>query len=408
MSLMLTHADALADVTALVRAGELDAAKREAARLLDTADEHTRDTLARCTWTLTHRPRTAITDLRQLAQTAATEQDAELIRACTPDPIEYHARPETQPPQDDRAPHWSADTRYQAPHDEHSRTDPAARRTARQRHQVGQAQPPLSTLDYFSSRTEGYDYRPDEWTQHTPEGYSLDYDRAAVPPLRGQPCLFCWIERAPAEVHRAAQMRTGHGDDGLCADCRELAAAVDIPRGIPPLSPTHTYRDQVQARCHYIAEWHPAAALTILAHEWQRARRCAGPAKHDPDTCTRHLIAEWVHTHRAELDRRAAKTRPALHPAPRPVTGASRNADTPNRPRPEAPTPNTGARPPARHRRQHEPERPAPAACRRCYVPRDASDLPQRGRDDRQCSACRALAAEPAELRADVEQLTAA
>lgn len=385
MSQMLTQADTLSDVTALVRAGALDAAKNETVRLLDSADEHTREIIGQCTWVLANHPRTALTQLRQLAQTAVTDDDAELIRACTPDPEEYAARPETQSEQQDRAPRWDVDTKYQAPREESSRSDPAVRRTGQQRRQVGQAQEPRTTLDYFADRAEPCDERIPEASDGTPDGYSVDYDAAAVRPLRGEPCVFCWLERGAVEI-RTARMRAGYGDDGLCTECRDRGYTA----GIPVLPQGHTRAAQVTARCAYIAERFPAAALRLLAREWQRATRC-DPQTCDPQTCTRHIIAGWVDKHHATLDLRATRARCAAE-----VRAAEVRAEAA---RAEADT--TTAR-------TEGADAASVSACKTCRTPRHSSDVPARGKDDRLCTACRNQSSDPAAPYADIPSMTAA
>jgi hypothetical protein len=124
---------------------------------------------------------------------------------------------------------------------------------------------------YFRERTVPSDESGD---RETPAGYVLDYDRAAVPALRGTPCVSCWLEQASYD-------RTSH-DDGLCTECRERGRP-----GIPTLPDGHTRLDIIHARCAFLADRYPTAALRLLRRYWQQ---CAS----EQDRTT---VANWVHGH---------------------------------------------------------------------------------------------------------------
>jgi hypothetical protein len=103
----------------------------------------------------------------------------------------------------------------------------------------------------------------------------MDYDRAALPPLHGTPCVSCWVERATRD------RRAGH-DDGLCTECRDRGRP-----GIPALPQGHARADAIEARCAFIADKYPHAALRVLRRYWQQSS-----AGHDRD-----VVAAWVRTH---------------------------------------------------------------------------------------------------------------
>ena len=98
---------------------------------------------------------------------------------------------------------------------------------------------------------------------------ALDYDRVAVPALRGAPCPGCQLERTPAD--RA-------NPDGLCVDCRDTSGLT---------------RERVIARrCELVVAAHPAARATeLLRAAWSRAGRPAD----------RQVIAAWVAQHQTLL-----------------------------------------------------------------------------------------------------------
>lgn len=124
-----------------------------------------------------------------------------------------------------------------------------------------------------------------------PDGYTLDYDRAARTALRATPCVSCFVERRPQD-----DRTTGH-DDGLCVECR------DSDRPGLPQRPTPTRRAArtvaylnpharaaaahaatITARCAAVAEHLPPAAALV----WIRAFYRLAPEAHRP------IIAEWV------------------------------------------------------------------------------------------------------------------
>ncbi|GLZ28129.1 hypothetical protein Lesp02_03190 [Lentzea sp. NBRC 105346] len=93
--------------------------------------------------------------------------------------------------------------------------------------------------------------------RETPPGYELDYDDAAIPPLRGLACVQCFSERTPQDHDQ-------RHDDGLCTECRSLNRP-----GLPSLH-ADPYRDEVIAnRCSFIAAtYRRSTAHAIFRREW--------------------------------------------------------------------------------------------------------------------------------------------
>lgn len=374
--------DAAIHVTAAgiaLDAGQAEEAKRQANAALVSADDQARDVLNGCTTRLLDQPQRALSDMHAAARDAETNGTAALVAACIPDRGEYRNRPEAQP-QHSQTPTYSAAARARAARDNPTRTDPAARRTRDEQRRIGTQQPPMDVVHFFAyladlDRSEEIREMPEE----TP-GYAHDYDRAANRPLRGDPCVFCWLERAPHEVYNTDRYRAGYGDDGLCGECRECGYSA----GIPPLRPGHGRAAAVMARCAYLADRHPLNALSTIAREWQRGRRCPDPRHCDPATCTRHIIEKWISTHRQRIDEAAARA--AYDTQLRAIAASHATADL----APAVPI-------------DHLP------ACRLCHSARfRAADLvPGRNRDDRLCSACRGDAAWNANEQHYREQFTA-
>lgn len=261
--------ESLAELTALVKAGELRDAKRLTRKLLNRADTHDLTVIAQCGHMLETWPRTAVTHLRDYWR-RSTEHDRAIIAACVPEPGEPCHRREPQPA---RAPRWTRTNTYQAPRDLRTEVRPEARR-----HQKPNQRQDIATVTAYDAERAGVDDQPPR-AEPAP-GYHLDYDRAAVPDVRGTPCVRCWLERASTDL-ATARVRAGHGDDGLCASCRDAHRP-----GIPELPTEHTRADAITARCAFIAAHVPTAAVKILRNEWKRATGA-----------DRDVIAAWVAAH---------------------------------------------------------------------------------------------------------------
>lgn len=272
-------AAAISDVARLVRSGQLADAKRLTRKLIDYADPHDLEIIVRCTHVLETWPRIGVLKLRAYWRNA-NQHDRSIIEACVPENGEQRGHTE---PSAARSPRWTKQNRYQAPRDVRTETRPEARRPASTRR-----------VDRGSSVVEAYlrerAEMPEEAEgEESPVGYQLDYDRAALSPLHGTPCVRCWLERA------AYDRRTGH-DDGLCTECRDRGRP-----GITGLPPGHSRSDLIEARCAFITDTYPHIALRLLRRYWQQAGN-------DKD---RAVVAAWVRDHHTAED-------PALAvPAPR-------------------------------------------------------------------------------------------
>lgn len=124
-----------------------------------------------------------------------------------------------------------------------------------------------------------------------PDGYTLDYDRAARTALRATPCISCFVERRPQDD------RTSGHDDGLCEECRTAnrpgllprpSRRHRAPRTVAYLNPqaraAAANANAITARCAAVADHLPPAAALV----WIRAYYRLAPEAH------RHVIAAWV------------------------------------------------------------------------------------------------------------------
>ncbi|MBF6331471.1 hypothetical protein [Nocardia transvalensis] len=113
-----------------------------------------------------------------------------------------------------------------------------------------------------------------------------DYDVDAAADVKFSLCVSCRLERAAID-HWTGRVLTGHGDDGLCGDCRTLGC-----RGIPDLPLGHTHTQAVEARLEFLAEQFDTHGRGLFRQEWYHA-----------DNRTRPIIARWVKQH-TEPDQR--------------------------------------------------------------------------------------------------------
>lgn len=150
-----------------------------------------------------------------------------------------------------------------------------------------------------------------------PDGYTLDYDRAAGTALRATPCVSCFVERRPQDDHT-----TGH-DDGLCVECR----ASNRP-GLPQRpTPTHraartvaylnpqaraaaAHAATITVRCAAVAGFLPPAA----ALAWIRVYYRLAPEAHH-ETITQ-WVTEWRTAHRPQPPTPVTPSAVAPTPAP--------------------------------------------------------------------------------------------
>jgi hypothetical protein len=278
---------ALARLAELVAAGKFRAARRAAASLIDQADPHTLALIARCAEALQADRDTATAALDEL-WLDADGTDAAIITACLPGAGYTPDLPTLEP-----EPIWKSRVRWVAP----------SRVQVRRGAATGIPAPrpdPSRTATYLAEpETFGTD---DRGRSEEPSGYELDYDRAALHPTRGTPCLHyaspvsdsglsdlqgrqrpvgyeldydlaavaparelcvsCWIERSSADRRRPG------GDDGLCEHCRETGRA-----GVPVLARGRSRAEAIEARCAFIMATTGRGARKALQGEWRRARR---------------------------------------------------------------------------------------------------------------------------------------
>ncbi|GAB2992433.1 hypothetical protein [Saccharothrix stipae] len=253
MSQLTSFSDALNDAAAFVRGGDRAAAKRHVRAVLDNADPETLALMGKCAATLTSYPyRIAIAKLRNAWQRTTNPEHRDIIAACVPDQDPGLYRPDTT-----SAPRYGRGN-YQAPRDSSTRYDHSARRTVPQQRTRAQAEP--RTVTEYADTRAGVDDAPARGER--PIAYELDYDRAAVADLRTRPCVWCAGERAVIDVY-TDRFRAGHGDDGLCTECRSLNRP-----GIPELHTGHAYADTIRARCDYHVTHNGMPAVRA---EWRRA-----------------------------------------------------------------------------------------------------------------------------------------
>jgi hypothetical protein len=293
----VTVPDSLVNLAALVSAGDIAAAKREGRRLLDTADLHSLEIIAECVRITETRPRIAVDLLRRFWRSVESDSDRAIIAACVPKPGEQREQTEPTP---DRAPRWTKQgieqERQHAAVPVKTSIRPELRRKRDQRQRT---QDSAEVRGYFRDRA-GVDDQPEP--AEVPDGYAIDYDRAALHDVRGLPCVRCWLERSNADTH-TDRVRAGHGDDGLCGQCRESGRP-----GLPELPTGHSRDATIAVRCAFIASnLSPTAARSVLRKEWHRL---TSPAD-------RVILVEWVQAH-DELINQATPV-PVAPVAPAPV-----------------------------------------------------------------------------------------
>lgn len=267
-------AAAMGRAAELIEAGKLRAARRAVAAVLAAADLATATLLGHCLTALESGEPTRTQRLRWLWRRADDDGRA-LLEACAPRrdtrPLPPLPAADTVP---DRSPRWTHATLHQAPRDLTARRVPTEQRPAPRTARQARAGDLGETDAYLAERAPlgEQDARTPEQTDYE----LLDYDRAAVPALRGTACVVCFIERATRDQHRRP-------DDGLCEDCRDAGRP-----GITPLPAGHTRAEAIAARCACLTATArtPEQAARLLRAEWRRA-----------DPAARGVIAGWVATH---------------------------------------------------------------------------------------------------------------
>jgi hypothetical protein len=247
----------IADLAAMIRSGDLAAAKHQAKAVLADAEPHDLAVVAHCTHILETWPKIGVLKLRAYWQ-SADEHDRSIIAACAPGQDDRRCQ---RPPGTEPIPRWNRRNMYQAPRDIRHEVRPELRRPSKRDDR--------SVPDAYQRERAGVDDMPPR--QDRPDGYTIDYDRAALPPLHGTPCVRCWLERSSADQHRKH-------DDGLCEACRDAGRP-----GIPDLPQQHSRADAIEARCTFIAATYPQTAVRLLRRYWQQST-----------ADTRNVITEWV------------------------------------------------------------------------------------------------------------------
>ncbi len=143
-----------------------------------------------------------------------------------------------------------------------------------------------------------------------------DYDIDGAREVQFGLCVSCRLERAEMDP-LTGRVLTGHGDDGLCSECRSSGRP-----GIPELPLGHVPLDATLARLDFLAENFGTEARGIYRQEWRYSLLSA----------EKGIIADWVKT-RTSPDHEAAPAveTPAVtvktHPSP--VNEAAPEAKTP-------------------------------------------------------------------------------
>lgn len=247
-------------VAEMIKNGDTAEAKRQAKTLLAEADPHDLNVIARCAYILDTWPKIGVLKLRAYWR-GANNHDRAIIAACAPEQGAERGQTATT----GRQPQWTNRNKYQAPRDLRHEIHPELRRPTRRAH----TRADQAVADAYQRERAGVDDAPQQAEQ--PSEHAIDYDRAALPPLHGTPCVRCWVERCAAD-------QRGRQDDGLCSGCREAGRP-----GIPALPESHTRADVIHARCAFIAAIHPQSAIKLLRRYWQQST-----------SDDRNVIRDWV------------------------------------------------------------------------------------------------------------------
>lgn len=257
--------DALEELADLILDRDFPAAKRKIGVLMEDAAPNVQVVFGRCVATLEQYPyRVAKARLKDAAERATDPDERALIEACTPptDPGLYQSAEEQAEPRYGRG-------NYRAAHNIKPTQRAKQYRDQRTPRDTREARKDAKAAKYFTAK----DAAPRHVIQVTEQSNrraddvyasGLDYDRAAVADVRNLPCVSCWIERADADA-ASDRVQAGHGDDGLCLNCRETGQT-----GIPELPAPHTRATAIEARCAFIAQYTGKAARELLRSEYAR------------------------------------------------------------------------------------------------------------------------------------------
>ncbi|MBQ0927554.1 hypothetical protein [Saccharopolyspora endophytica] len=280
----MTISDSVLSVAALLRTGDLRAARAQWRETLTSADAREISALAECGRILAEHPRTGVKRLREYWK-RADERDRAVIAACAPRPGEQRERPE---PQADRASRWDRqaieNARRRAGGAVRTEVRPELRRAQRKARAEARA-----VTEYAATRA-GVDDAPQRGER--PDGYAVDYERMAINPVArdrerpdprttavrdgGRPCVALGCNIEPSRADRAHR-------DGLCQECRELGRpGIQVPDNA-------TRAQAIEALCAYIHQHYPRA-LKHLRTEWSRY-------SHQTD---RDTVAAWAAANASE------------------------------------------------------------------------------------------------------------
>ena len=254
-------AEQMREVAELVARGANREARRRMVRVAENADDHTRALLGEILRALESAPAVMVPRLRHLWR-CSDDAGRELVEACAPTTERRTEAAESEARATRTASGQRRESARRAPRDLPTRwTAPRPRR-------------PQSATDTDTAARRYFDEREDPAaaTDEQSDYDQLDYDLAAVPPMRGLPCVACGVERSTRDQQRAH-------DDGLCEDCREDGAS-----GVVLLPATATRADVLVARCDHIAATSttPAERDARLRRDWRHLR-----------TTDRFTVTDW-------------------------------------------------------------------------------------------------------------------
>ncbi|MEU7477072.1 hypothetical protein AB0A63_13880 [Lentzea sp. NPDC042327] len=264
----------------LTRDGRIREASRVAAQLTQRATDRELWLIHMLDKELKDRPRTAAAVFQRYYDTAPSDADRNVVLAF----MAYgDKQPRRQPNTDEPTRNRSS---YRAPSKVTTSRRDDVRRRRRSRDEQNAAAIAASYAETRAGLTEGAQNLDRDERTRAEQVYAsgdVDYDAAALYRTAVElPCLDCTRLRERGDLD-AARARAGHGDDGLCRECR-----ADNRPGIAPLPEGHTLRDAVHARCAFIFDSREDAFAGLLA---LRSAFTASRNAH-----TRALIAEWVGT----------------------------------------------------------------------------------------------------------------
>lgn len=275
------EAGAVRTIRSLVEAKDLRAAKQQLRQLENRTDDATWAMIVEIANTLRFKTHpVAVTKLRKLWRD--NEQFRPLIEACVPKSGEHQYIPEPTPAHSDNGPIVPRADKVRR------EIDPDKRIAPDRRHHT----PHTKIIDdYEKALTRGEREDPGvERAELIVDRH--DYDTDALTEAHTTLCVSCRLERAAID-HHTERVHAGHGDDGLCGECRSHGRT-----GLPELALGHTLTDQVHGRLEFLAEHFQTNNRGIFRQEW----RYAHPKE-------RPIISAWVKDHTTPEPQREKSTR---------------------------------------------------------------------------------------------------